>query len=183
VRAWVWLYVRGLPAAVRTERMREVTSDAYEHLSDPEAGGAWGLVARCARGAPADVVWRLEAGMNTGGAGMVGVLTSPLSYVRYVLFMGVAALALPVGIGLGVAGFTMAVVAVVVPAAFIAAPVLYRFDALNMGSWVVDTLPEALVLMVAGLALFAVELVVVNALMGRLRGVFSLRVGGLRLGR
>jgi hypothetical protein len=72
---------------------------------------------------------------------------------------------------------------VVVPAAFIAAPVLYRFDALNMGSWVVDTLPEALVLMVAGLALFAVELVVVNALMGRLRGVFSLRVGGLRLGR
>ncbi|MEK9658354.1 MAG: hypothetical protein VW450_00175 [Chloroflexota bacterium] len=121
--------------------------------------------------------------MNSGEAGMLGVMTNPMSYVRYLLFMAGAALAVPVGIGMGVAGFIMAVEAMLAPAAFFAAPVLYRFNAVNMGPWIVDTLPEALVLSVAGLALFAVELVVVNALVRRLRGVYSLRIGGLRLGR
>jgi hypothetical protein len=66
VRAWVRMYVVGLRASERAEKLAEIDSDLWEHVCDGDAAGrgAYGtslqVVARCVRGAPADVVWRLD---------------------------------------------------------------------------------------------------------------------------
>ena len=66
VRAWVRMYVVGLPANERAERLAEIDSDLWEHVYDGDAaarspyGTARQVVLRCVLGVPSDVVWRLD---------------------------------------------------------------------------------------------------------------------------
>ena len=65
-RAWVRLYTRGLPAAVRDARRSELESDLWEQRHEEAARGrrpaatALRLLGRAVRGAPADLAWRFE---------------------------------------------------------------------------------------------------------------------------
>ncbi|MDA1347851.1 MAG: hypothetical protein O3A47_03160 [Chloroflexi bacterium] len=60
------MYIAGLPANERAERLAEIDCDLWEHVNDAEAAGhdafrtSLQVTARCVRGAPADVVWRLD---------------------------------------------------------------------------------------------------------------------------
>jgi hypothetical protein len=57
---WVDRYTSGLPAAALADRRDEVASDLWEHRAALGRGWATDLsmLARCARGAPADLSWR-----------------------------------------------------------------------------------------------------------------------------
>jgi hypothetical protein len=60
IEAWVRLYTLGLPAMHRTQRHDLILADVYEQLHDPdETAGGLTLLARCLRGVPDDVTWRL----------------------------------------------------------------------------------------------------------------------------
>jgi hypothetical protein len=65
-RAWVHLYTRGLPEAVRTGRRAEIESDLWEHDQWRTADGigpgrvAFEIVTRLAAGMAADLAWRVE---------------------------------------------------------------------------------------------------------------------------
>ena len=76
VRTWVRVYVAGLPANERADRLAEIDSDMWEQVKDAGADGrnavrtAPQVIGRCVRGAPADVVWRLDqpgTGWRAGG--------------------------------------------------------------------------------------------------------------------
>ncbi len=65
VRIWARFYTIGLQSDVRRRRRAEIESDVWESLHDlEEAPATTGIhiVARLARGVPADVWWRLEYG-------------------------------------------------------------------------------------------------------------------------
>jgi hypothetical protein len=68
VRAWTRAYTKGMDADVRRRRCAEIESDIWESLHDPENTDATGahILVRFARGAPADLSWRLEHTL-TGG--------------------------------------------------------------------------------------------------------------------
>ena len=57
---WVRLYTRGLPAEARADRYAEIESDLWEHRRDAgdRLGTELAILARCVRGAHADVGWR-----------------------------------------------------------------------------------------------------------------------------
>jgi hypothetical protein len=63
VRIWVRLYTFGLPQEIRDRRRREMESELSEHVRDDRAAGyrpvdtALHILARCVRGAPADIWW------------------------------------------------------------------------------------------------------------------------------
>lgn len=69
-RSWTAVYTRGLPRDLRGERREEIDCDLWEHqrLADlerePVTGTAAAILLRLVLGAPADVIWRLEAGAN-----------------------------------------------------------------------------------------------------------------------
>jgi hypothetical protein len=64
--AWTAAYTLGLAAPVRDARRTEIASDVWEHHADVVAEGrsAWrfvfGVVSRVVRGAPADLLWRVN---------------------------------------------------------------------------------------------------------------------------
>jgi hypothetical protein len=60
VLAWVDLYSRGLPPAIRCDRLDEITGDLWEQHAADGAGLATQLAiaSRCVRGMPADLSWR-----------------------------------------------------------------------------------------------------------------------------
>lgn len=188
VLAWVRVYLAGLPGQVREQRRAEIASDLYEHRLHAQeqgrspAAAALHLLARCVAGALDDLTWRTEEGYALGGTGMLQMMRSPSTYLNYVLFMACAAMLLPIGIGLGVVGFVGAVVGVTVPAAFVATPFIYWMADVNIGAWVIDTLPEALVVAAAGLVIFAAEFALVNFLVRSFRGVFTIRIGRFKVG-
>jgi hypothetical protein len=67
VRSWTRAYTTGMGAEVRRRRCAEIESDIWESLHDTESGASGlHIVARFARGMPADVLWRLEHAMAGG---------------------------------------------------------------------------------------------------------------------
>ncbi len=66
VRAWTWVYTRGLPRAERTARRAEIDSDLWELEHDPEAPqrgwAATHVLARLLIGIPDDLAWRMDVG-------------------------------------------------------------------------------------------------------------------------
>jgi hypothetical protein len=65
-RAWVTLYTRGVPAALRDARRAEIASDLWEQRHDQAKDrrqgllAAGGLLGRVVRGAPSDLAWCIE---------------------------------------------------------------------------------------------------------------------------
>jgi hypothetical protein len=96
---WVGVYTRGLPTDTRCERLREIDSDVWEHLSSAGAGTLTELsiLSRCLRGLPADVAWRRRARLRRSRrlpwARMpraLGWSMATCSYVLVVLAHGIA---------------------------------------------------------------------------------------------
>jgi hypothetical protein len=64
---WVRFYTRNLPPAVAARRIEELAADLHDHIGHERARGAsdmriaLALVARMARGMPADASWRRHA--------------------------------------------------------------------------------------------------------------------------
>lgn len=68
-RAWCRIYTRGLPSDARDDRRRELESDMWEHLHDPdEVDAPKALAGRFIRGIPADVRWRYRTLLDSRGA-------------------------------------------------------------------------------------------------------------------
>jgi hypothetical protein len=65
-RAWVRIYSCGLTPAVRDRRRAEIDSDLWEQRHEGQCrcrrafATAWSVLGRLARGAPADLAWRIE---------------------------------------------------------------------------------------------------------------------------
>ena len=64
-RAWAAIYTFGLATHVRESRRREIDSDVWEHQHDAEGASsspaiALQLISRMLRGAPADLLWRIN---------------------------------------------------------------------------------------------------------------------------
>ncbi len=64
---WMGVYTAGLPPVARDERARELRSDLWEQLHDPEQRKSRQLISRLARGIPADLLWRVETRYHLGG--------------------------------------------------------------------------------------------------------------------
>jgi hypothetical protein len=70
-RWWVRLYTKGLPPEMRDARRAEIESDLWEQGEDATANGsqpdetALEVFGRLLLGVPADVTWRLQAGLST----------------------------------------------------------------------------------------------------------------------
>jgi hypothetical protein len=64
VARWVRLYTRGLPDATARRRIAELDADVHDHIAHERAAGtderriALDVLARMARGLPADALWR-----------------------------------------------------------------------------------------------------------------------------
>ena len=66
VRGWVWFYTLGLPRETREARRAELDSDLWDQahaaglrVPGAPAGSASGVLLRCTRGVPADLLWRV----------------------------------------------------------------------------------------------------------------------------
>jgi hypothetical protein len=83
VRAWVGLYLVGVPRQARRQRRAEIASDLYEHRVDVReqgrspAAAALRLLVRCIAGAFDDLLWRSEVGDALGGTGMLRRMHAP----------------------------------------------------------------------------------------------------------
>jgi hypothetical protein len=66
VQVWAWLYTRGLPDAVKRDRVAEIESDLWEQSHELRARGPGGIsttlqiLLRLVFGIPFDIAWRLE---------------------------------------------------------------------------------------------------------------------------
>ncbi len=70
-RWWVRLYTKGLPPEMRDARRAEIESDLWEQGEDANANGsppdetALEVFGRLLLGVPADLTWRVQAGVST----------------------------------------------------------------------------------------------------------------------
>ncbi len=70
-RWWVRLYTKGLPPELRDDRRAEIESDLWEQGEDATANGsqpdetALEVFGRLLLGVPADLTWRVQAGLST----------------------------------------------------------------------------------------------------------------------
>jgi len=65
---------------------------------------------------------------------------------------------------IGIAGFTLVVTGAALGGALLTAPLTYTAGAIQLGPWVVDTLPEAVLVMPLGIVVVLVAVNLVNAL-------------------
>lgn len=83
VRAWVMLYLVGVPRQARRQRRAEIASDLYEYRRDVQeqgrspAAAALRLLVRCFTGALDDLLWRSEEGGAMGGPSMLRMVRTP----------------------------------------------------------------------------------------------------------
>jgi hypothetical protein len=63
---WTATYTRGLPGSSGDRRRREIDSDIWEHLHDPQIATRE-VFGRCLRGIPADVWWRYRTLLESRG--------------------------------------------------------------------------------------------------------------------
>ena len=103
----------------------------------------------------------------------------PLAYVR---LFGLA-LGLLLLFPLGVASFVAVVVGFTVPAAFVAAPFIYRNTDIDLGPIAVDTLGEALLMSLVGFLGVLLLLHLSNGAAALLERFVSIRIGAITLGR
>lgn len=100
-RRWTATYTRGLPTEIGELRMREIESDLWEHLQDPETADEE-ILSRMLRGIPADVWWRYRTLRETRG---VKQRSHDMTTTRYRItqhwyaWLGMAAVLLGVGVG------------------------------------------------------------------------------------
>jgi hypothetical protein len=67
VGRWVGIYTAGLPDDVAAARRAELDSDIWEQLHDPDNATTFSIISRLARGATADLFWRIETRYHLGG--------------------------------------------------------------------------------------------------------------------
>ena len=102
VRFWTRAYTAGMQAPTRRRRCAEVESDIWESLHDPNGALSQGIhiLVRLARGAPADVVWRLEHALQEGELmwrkyALIGVAAAAVTTIAWSLSTPSADLSLP----------------------------------------------------------------------------------------
>ena len=136
---------------------------------------------RWLRGLADDLQWRMEVMDTQGGTSMLRTILSPRLYLNYIGLIATFMVLFPVGIGTFIAGLVW----VVVPFAMMFAPFMYQRESttIHFGNLRIDTLPEALLVAAAGLAILVVELIIVNAAFRFLRGKIALRIGSVRIGQ
>ncbi len=85
---WVRLYTRGLGPGVRSERLAEVESDAWEQRTAGDGEAA--ILARCISGLPSDISWRLERSSIAGAPGRIvaALLASGEGSTRWIVERG-----------------------------------------------------------------------------------------------
>jgi len=102
-RSWTALYTRGLPAELRDRRRDEIESDLWEQrrLDDFEqtaaADTAVEVLLRLVLGAPADIIWRIEAGANARSG--KGTHMNESGMMRGVFFAALALAIVPAAMG------------------------------------------------------------------------------------
>jgi hypothetical protein len=177
VEAWVSFYTIGLPADIRKARRDEMRSEVWEHLTYARTEGSprGDILSRMARGIPEDILWRIQE--SNGGVGDMFMFHGK-AYLRALIVLGMLFFLFPLGIG----GFILALMAVVIPGAMIAAPFYYRTEAIRFGSWVADTMGESLLVSLAGVALLLLAVFLIGLVARFVGPHISLRIGRLRLG-
>jgi len=104
-RSWTALYTRGLPPDLRSRRRDEIESDLWEQrrLDDfertPAADTAVEVLLRLVLGAPADLIWRIEAGANARSG--KGTQMTESKMMRGFFFAALAVAILPAAAGVG----------------------------------------------------------------------------------
>ena len=104
--SWTALYTRGLPPDLRSRRRDEIESDLWEQrrLDDFErtatAGTAVQVLLRLVLGAPADLIWRIEAGANARSGKATQMNESKT--MRGFFFAALAVAIIPAGLGVAV---------------------------------------------------------------------------------
>jgi hypothetical protein len=105
-RSWTAFYTRGLPPDLRSRRRDEIESDVWEQrsLDDFErtaaADTAVEVLLRLVLGAPADVIWRLEAGADARSG--KGTEMNESKTMRGFFFAALAVAIIPAGLGVAV---------------------------------------------------------------------------------
>ncbi len=103
-RWWVRLYTRGLPPEMRDARRAEIESDLWEQGEDATANGsqpdetALEVFGRLLLGVPADLTWRVQAGLSTRSERSIKMNESWI--MRGVLVAAVLVALVPTGLGI-----------------------------------------------------------------------------------
>ena len=105
-------------------------------------------------------------------------LIRPRTYINLAVVLISMFVLFPIGVG----AFVAAVVASVVPPVMLSSVITYRLTDISFGNWVIDTLPEAIVVSLFGFALVLLEILVANYIVSLLRRFVSVRIGKMRFG-
>ena len=187
-RQWARIYTMGLPTEIKTARLDEIDSDLWEQTQDASLVSRQSnsvtkqMLGRMLFGMPDDLSWRIECSKESGRGDymyMARYLIRPRTYINLVAVLISMAVLLPVGI----AAFVTAVVASVVPPVLLSSVFTFRLTELNFGSFVVDTLPKAIIVSLVGLVLVLLEIFIANYIVSILRRFVSFRIGNVRLGQ
>ena len=106
-------------------------------------------------------------------------LIRPRTYINLVAVLISMFVLFPIGVG----AFVAAVVASVVPPVMLSSVFTYQLTNMSFGFWVIDTLPEAIVVSLVGLVLVLLEILVANAIVSMFRRFVSVRIGNVRFGQ
>ena len=175
--AWVRFYTIGLPEEIRKARQDEIKSDIWEHLQDlkRENKPLTEIIGRLLRGIPADAIWRLNQSEGTIARAF---MLLPRSCLKVMAVLALIFILFP----LVTVSFVIALIVVIILGFVIAFPFYYKTGTIILGPWIVDTLGEAVIASVIGLALLSLIIFLIVAAFRTFRRHVSLRLGRLHLG-
>jgi len=175
--AWVRFYTIGLPEEMRNNRQDEIKSDIWEHWHDlkRESKPLTEIISRLLRGISADAIWRLEQSERT--LVKVFMLLSRSCLKVLAVLAGIFIL-----FPLVTVSFVIALIVMIILGLFIAFPFYYKTGTIILGPWVVDTLGEAVIVSVIGLALLFLAVLIIKGISRLVSRHISLRIGRLHLG-
>ena len=175
--AWAYVYTIGLPGEARKARRDEIKSDIWEHRQDLERQNKSSIeiVSRLLRGIPADIIWRFS---HSQGSIAKAFMSLPQAYIKVLAVMAGIFILLP----LVTVSLVITLLVVIILGFIIAFPFYYKAGTIILGSWVVDTLGEAVILSVLGLVFLALVILLLRMGFKLVRRHVSIRIGGLPLG-
>ncbi len=174
---WVHIYTIGLPEEIRKARQNEMKSDIWEHFQDlkRQNKSLIEIIGRLLRGIQADVIWRLNQSEGTIAKAFMS-LSQP--FLKVLAVLAVIFILLP----LVTVGLVIALVVVIILGFVIAFPFYYKTGAIILGTWVLDTLGEAIIASVTGFALLSLIILLIRVGFRLARRHLYLRIGRLHLG-